>query len=375
VRRRPKRSFSLVSTALCAGAVACTSGRAATQAWPARAPAIETAPPQAPPSPRALAQEGCKREDAALCLELGELLLADATLDLRRQGEALLDFRCMAGFPAACTALGVFYAQHSPADAARYALRACELAEPVGCTLTGALLEIGSPDSPDPLGAGAFYELACTNGHMPACQALARLRLTHSDLESIEKETDPLLPRLDAACEAGSPIDCGLAAYLYRSAAGESAAGHLADLRLAAACRLGLAWACGSADGLPPPSTPDPLQALLAGAWRPNPELARLKVDHERALESLEDLCRDGATAACLMLARESLDRRRRAAELYDAACILGHLPSCALLGGWLYAGDGLSLDRDRGKALIRQACHGGVDAACDQLEALGIPP
>ena len=359
---------------LLAGSWACVHSAGSADSEAAQAAITPKAPP--PPGPRELADSACKREDAAECLHLGHILLdSDVEID-RHRGAALLDFQCLADFPEACAELAWFYARRTPpanADAGQYAMQACKLLEPMGCALLAALMESGRGRVPDPVAAGSFYELACRNGPHPACQALARWRIGHPDLDAVD--TDFLLPMLDASCEAESAEDCALAAALYRLAEGVPSATSLARARLASACSLGLTAACSSTAPPPTPFPPDPVTLLDTARQRATAQGTGTKVELSQTRERLEDLCRESTLAACLLLADEAQDQRRRAAALYDDACSLGHLPSCGLLGTWLYTGDGVPRDRDRGKALIREACHGSVDAACDQLEALGLHP
>jgi TPR repeat protein len=52
----------------------------------------------------------------------------------------------------------------------------------------------------------------------------------------------------------------------------------------------------------------------------------------------------------------------------YQKQCDEGIAVGCGLLGESLLRGDGIGVDREKGKALLDRACKGGFEQACKNL-------
>jgi TPR repeat protein len=64
----------------------------------------------------------------------------------------------------------------------------------------------------------------------------------------------------------------------------------------------------------------------------------------------------------------------KKAVELYQRACDGGEATGCSYFGWGLIQGVGVSSDRERGIALLRNGCSQGDTWGCDTLRGLGAP-
>ena len=62
------------------------------------------------------------------------------------------------------------------------------------------------------------------------------------------------------------------------------------------------------------------------------------------------------------------------ARKLYSQACDLGHQQGCAGYGSMLYRGQGGSMEREKGKRLIQEACAAGDEWGCERARGYGFP-
>ena len=162
-------------------------------------------------------------------------------------------------------------------DAAAVFAKACGERDAAACSVHGLMLELGAGVTEDRGQARALFTQSCGEGNPRACANLSRLELRFvKDPGGIAVATDRLL----VACDEGEPSACAEAAALVD---------------------------------------------------------ARTDRDPEKTRALLERACQRGQTKACFDLAERSsghdpADPVRL--ELYVRACVGGHEPACAQLGG-----------------------------------------
>lgn len=115
--------------------------------------------------------------------------------------------RCVPGEWAACDAEGLRVEWFDPPTAAAYYALACTAGHPPACTHEGAMLEAG--DRIDE--AKALYDAACTKGDLLGCIALGSLYERGADWR-IVKDYGKSIALYKRACDEGEGLGCvGLA--------------------------------------------------------------------------------------------------------------------------------------------------------------------
>ncbi|MEZ4439978.1 MAG: tetratricopeptide repeat protein [Polyangiaceae bacterium] len=188
----------------------------------------------------------------------------------------------------------------------------CSMESPEVCFRLGLIAHHGDDDpmnpSPiDPARAAGFFDVGCSAGHGPSCNALG----------------------LAYAEGAGVPADELRAERAFeRSCAGQHPKG------------------CYN----------------LAVALHHHPE----RRDLPRALALYDRACRGGVAKACYNLDGDGMSPTpHRAATAFDASCQGGHLQGCVNLGVMLVEDNGLPPDPTRARRLFAHACAGGLDEGC----------
>ena len=103
--------------------------------------------------------------------------------------------------------------------------------------------------------------------------------------------------------------------------------------------------------------------------------------DYAAAQELYDRACFDGRDAeSCMQQAYTSFkgidgdENWTYARKLYSQACDLGHQQGCAGYGSMLYRGQGGSMEREKGKRLIQEACAAGDEWGCERARGYGFP-
>lgn len=238
-----------------------------------------------------------------------------------------------------------------PGKSLRYATRACDAGDGLGCAVLGRHHETGIGTAWAPAVAVADYEKACTAGAGLGCALLGDMYLrgrgVDLDREKALTYRDRARALWGAACEGAEPRWCTHAAALV---------GRDTDLDDPArgyskrACDLGFAAGCVRVLGA----------RLRTGA-----------VDRGDAVSELSRLCDGGEPAACTTLAaieREARGDRaapRRAAQLILRACELGRQEACLEAGILAELGEVVPRDDAVKQRRLRGACERGLAEAC----------
>jgi TPR repeat protein len=297
-----------------------------------------------------LLEVACGQDDWPSCTALGEEYTGKHESALGRARE-ILGRACDHGAGPACMALGETYGTGSgrnvKAAIASYK-RACELGDGAGCEVYG-FAQRRETFGGDKAAAEEAFERACALGQGSSCRYLARERLS-----------DPArraegMKMLQNGCLAGDAESCLQAALLFAPLVSASprcdqakAFGRRAcDDDNPAGCTVVLACQ---------PATPQVLAQLRAGCERHEP-LACLywadtvsaqpptatPIDRELVRGAYEIACRSGEWAAPVACPRLA------SAALADAES---------------------SADAERPLSFLKQACEGGLGAACCALSA-----
>lgn len=123
--------------------------------------------------------------------------------------------------------------------------------------------------------------------------------------------------------------------------------------------------ACAGSSAPPPPPPP----AAAATPTEP-PKVAAATPPPAAAPNAAPALAACGDLRACYLAGKTAFDAQdfRTAADHFEAACGLGHLPSCAIAAECLDDPRRAYTDFERSARLYDKACVGGVVAACSNL-------
>jgi serine/threonine-protein kinase len=233
---------------------------------------------------------------------------------------------CDHGSPTACVNLGAmeFEGNGVPKNeqlGTAFFLRGCEAGDALGCLNLSVAYGSGRGVPKDPAQAFAFADRACTAGNRSGCVRTALAKVSGS---GVTKDVQGGIAQLDGMCIRREVTACESLAKIYTTGMGADVPADPLRFREYSkrACDLGSKASCG-ADRL----------------------LGKIDSVETTALQT------NG---------------------LYQTKCDGGNLLACSLLGENLVAGTGTSVDRDRGLALLKKACAGGVERACRKLGETG---
>jgi hypothetical protein len=199
----------------------------------------------------------------------------------------------------------------------KFLSRGCEAGDAKGCLAVSTAYRDGVGLGKNPDRAFTFADRACTMGSPEGCVRVALAMITGA---GVTKDVKGGLAKLDTLCASRGVLACETLARLYSS---DAAADVQADPLLRQqytkkACALGSKSDCG--------------------------------VDH--LIGTMDSAGSLGA----------------RGNAQFQSKCDAGDAMACGLLGENLLAGIGIGVDRDRGMTLLKKACDGGVDRACQKL-------
>jgi TPR repeat protein len=344
--------------------------------------------------------------------------------------------RCEAHEIAACTrAAELFFDGKNghPLDMAkslRFAVRACEACDALGCMFVGYHYQDGLGTAWDPARAIATYEKACKGGAGTGCYNLATMyeggHGVDVDLARADAYKHQAAVAWEAACYGREPRWCTNAAF-SKAGNGEPSDATKQAMRaldrracdakvlvgcveatrldmelgtlspaagvtdLARLCTAGEPSGCTAA-GLTlvtsdHPDIPRGVALLLhgceAGDSRACHSLglayqfgeAQLAKDDAAALRYLEMACDRADRRACAAIAEIHGDHGDLAQVVAFSrrACQMGHAESCGVLGAAYRGGKGVEPNEVEGLRWIREACRGGFGPGCNILVDLDL--
>lgn len=308
---------------------------------------------------KALFRRHCTR-DGVGCTELVKLLEGDDAPDADTRAEEWLKQGCASGDTRSCVSLGVFYDSGRGKDpegrlAATAYADACYRAdtEPEGCSRYAQRLLQGRGTTKNAALAAWYSTRACDLGDARSCYELGR---------SFPKGTDPdkdaaiAAKQYETDCNGGDAKACFGLGLLLGSAFGVNRDETRANTLFVKACDGGYAQACFMR-GI----------RFIGGRGELSPVITPAELFFKKA-------CDGGDLQGCYMLGRFmdsgassswSHEDPAGAALLYTKACDGGVASACVQLAFHYKNGDGVAMDRDRAKLLIKRACELGDDAAC----------
>jgi serine/threonine-protein kinase len=265
----------------------------------------------------------CDGGSAVACNRLGALYaLGDGVTKDAAKAVALYTRACDEGSATSCVNLGAMHFEGNGVPkneslGARFFLRGCEAGEPMGCFNVSVAYGEGGGVPKDAAQSFAFADRACTKGARAGCVRTALAKIAG---EGVAKDVKAGLAQLDALCARHESVGCETLAKLYTSGVGADVPADALRVREYAkkACDLGSQRYCAQ-------------DQLLS------------KVDTTES------------TAA-------------QANAQFQTKCDAGNLAACGSLGESLLTGNGTSVDRAKGTALLEKACEGGVEGACKKL-------
>jgi TPR repeat protein len=89
--------------------------------------------------------------------------------------------------------------------------------------------------------------------------------------------------------------------------------------------------------------------------------------------------CDAGKSTSCIHLGimhRRGIDApldERKAIELFVSACEQGYTLACAFTGDMAFVGEGVARNAEHGEILMRRACSGKNEWACETLRRRGL--
>jgi hypothetical protein len=270
-----------------------------------------------------LYRTACDGGSPAACNSLGALYaLGDGVTKDEAKAVALYTRGCDQGSATACVNLGAMHFEGNGVPkneslGARFFLRGCEAGEPMGCFNVSVAYGEGRGVPNDPAQSFTFADRACTMGAAAGCVRTARATITG---EGVAKDVKAGLAQLDTLCTRHESVGCESLAKLYMTGAGSDV-------------------------------PPDPL----------------------RVREYAKKACDLGSQRYCaadqLLSKVDSTDSTAAQANTqFQGKCDAGNLGACGSLGENLLTGNGTSVDRAKGTALLKKACAGGFDRACKKL-------
>ena len=306
-------------------------------------------------------EAACRDHQAGACNALATALVKGfgAPKDTARAAP-LYEAECDAGNGAACSGLGALYAQGDgvPKDftkALSLYTKACDAKYARGCLNLGSMHFAGDGVQKDEaLGVRLFMQ-ACNGGEPRGCFYVS---IAYTDGKGVPKDAARSRELAKRACDAGLGAGCVrvAAAKLTGEGAPKDVAGGLAELD--ALCTKGEPAGCDK----------------LANVYDKG-QGTDVPADPLRSREYAKKACDLGSQTSCAVLAmlttKDTSDSvAGRVSAMFQARCDQGDMATCARFGQALVAGDGVAVDRERGRALLKKACAGGVAQACKGMEA-----
>jgi serine/threonine-protein kinase len=268
-------------------------------------------------------EAACSANRPGSCVKLAESLEkgVGAPQDFGR-AISLYTQGCDQGSAVSCTGLGTMHYQgegvgKNPELGVKFLSRGCEGGDAKGCLAVSAAYRDGVGIGKNADRAFSLADRACTMGSREGCIRVVLAKISGA---GVAKDVKGGLDQLDTMCTKREVLACETLAQLYALGAGSDVQADplLRQQYARKACALGSKRNCG--------------------------------VDH---LLGAVDSAR-------------SMDARGNAQ--FQSKCDAGDLLGCELLGEDLVRGIGIGVDRERGIALLKKACDGGVDRACKKL-------
>jgi serine/threonine protein kinase/TPR repeat protein len=273
-----------------------------------------------------LYDEDCQAGSAASCNALAPLLMnGDGVTKDLAHGMRLYDQACRLGNAKACVSLGLIHlnsdgAAKSPELAATNFDQGCTGGELKGCLELSRLYGQGRGVPRNFDKAFELADRACTAGLKEACVQTALSKIAGN---GVPKDVKGGRTQLDDLCTKREVSACETLMNLFTRGFGDLQADPLLEQQYAAkACALKSQSGC----------------------------------DHQKLLS------KSGATEEHMSAFNQS----------FQAACEKGEAVACGMLGANLVDGIGISKDRDKGIAYLKQACSGKVKLSCEKLAAIG---
>jgi len=281
-----------------------------------------------------------------------------------------------------------------PPDA-RSSVTACDGGDGHRCVDAG----VASLLAKQPWHARDQFDRGCTLGVADACGRLAALLLRGA--ESVPVDAVRAMSTATRGCDASDGLACATLALAAARGDGMSPDAALAARAGNSACQAGNGMGCAIAsniaavagdaarsDTLARAASPKLVDACTAGDDASCIELADLRVrgrgierDFGASQRVLQAACDRDSGEACNRLARvyelgqgvapdlvRGQQLRLRARVSLGAACDLGRVAPCAIVGRQLALDHTTSRDAGRAAALLARACDGGEGDACVTL-------
>jgi eukaryotic-like serine/threonine-protein kinase len=284
--------------------------------------------PRNPGRAASLYQTTCDGGAMLACNNLGALYAAaDGVSKDAARAIALYTRACDGGFAMSCVNLGAMHyggngVERNELLGAQFFLKGCQAGDAQGClNVSIAYAEGRGKVTKDPGQAFVYAERACAAGALVGC---VRAELARIAGDGVSKDVKSGLAQLDALCTRREPTACEDLAQMYTHGLGTDAPADQLRVRdyRKKACDAGLKQSC------------------------------------------------DAAQLASKTDSANSSDARGNAG--FQTKCDAGDPVGCGMLGENLLAGNGTSVDRVKGVALLKKACGGGFERACKKLGEVG---
>jgi TPR repeat protein len=302
-------------------------------------------------------EAACAANRPGSCLALAKALLkgVGAPKDVHR-GLGLYKSTCDGGDGDACNELGKLYmngdsVKRDPLQAIDLYTRGCKQGSAGACTNLGLMHYNGDGVEKKESSAMPFFLKGCEGNNANGC---FNLSIAYSEgRDGIPKDNDQAIKFATSACGLGSTDGCVRAAVLKIQ--GGDAKGGLAQLD--ARCNQKSVGAC----------------EMLAALYHDGSG-ANVPADTVRFREYAQKACDQHSKKYCDALQLQGSQDSMQAAAAranagYEATCAAGtgvnNAMACAFLGENLLKGNGVSLDREKGMAMLRKACAEGYAPAC----------
>lgn len=266
-------------------------------------------------------QHACDYGDNGGCVDLGIMYEAIGEVE---KAFTLYQTACVGKYPRGCTSLGVMYSwgrgvERNDERAFKLFFDACHQSnETQGCANLGIMYENGRGTQKDEKEAATIYRTACEGGAAESCTLLGMLLDTG---RGVTEDVPRAIEMFTKGCTGNDPMGCQQLA--------------LANLH---------------GHGVP--------QNDERGF-----KLFETACEHQaKTCSGLGDLYAQG---------RATTKNEPKAFELFDRACRANDPTGCARSAQAYVDGRGVAKDVARGAVLSRQACGGGIAAACTLLGTL----
>jgi TPR repeat protein len=274
--------------------------------------------------------ERCYRRETAACMSSAALYLSGRLGSVDKiKAVAAYERGCEAGDGHACKVAGDAYGRKDKAKALSLHQKSCDLNDGEGCAEASA----------------DYHDVADQTSDNAA----------HEKQEALQARAVTLY---EAACKGGQPQSCFGLGNIYRMESEDKAMPYYRQAMEIWQKR------CDGGD--------------LYGCYRVGiayGEETGVRFDPEHSKQLLQMSCDKGLLDACAEVAQvykgsDSKDDDRKAAELFEKACLAGieqRLPCRE--GGFMYAeGDGVGMDKRKAAALFENGCNLGDDWCCFKL-------